>query len=87
MGRENLRVRGKRGCFTHEREIERGWGGGGSCVKEKRKMFYTSFRSKTFCAWEGFFFNFIYLFFYSLTIKYFTADRILHPNKHGKMCK
>ena len=35
----------------------------------------------------GIFFNFIYLFFYSLTIKYFTADRILHPNKHGKMCK
>ena len=63
MGRENLRVRGKRGCFTHEREIERGWGGGGSCVKEKRKMFYTSFRSKTFYAWEGFFFFFFFLQF------------------------
>ena len=49
-------------------------------MKEKCKMFYTSFRSKTFYAWEGF-------FFYSLTIKYFTIDRILHPDKHGKMCK
>ena len=35
----------------------------------------------------GIFFNFIYLFFYSLTIKYFTIDRILHLDKHGKMCK
>ena len=66
MGRENLRVRGKRGCFTHEREIEKGWGGGGeSCVKEKRKMFYTSFRSKTFYAWEGFF---LILFIYFFTV-------------------
>ena len=68
MGRENLRVRGKRGCFTHEREIEsreRRGGGGESCVREKRKMFYTSFRSKTFYAWEGFFLQFDYKIFYS----------------------
>ena len=59
MGRENLRVRGMRGCFTHKREIEsrEREGGGGSCVKEKRKMFYTLFRSKTFYAWEEFFFT------------------------------
>ena len=63
MERENLRVRGKRGCFTHEREIERG--GGESCVKEKHKMFYTSFRSKTFYAWEGFF---LILFIYFFTV-------------------
>ena len=65
MGRENLRVRGKRGCFTHEREIERG-GGGESCVKEKRKMFYTSFRSKTFYAWEGFFFLIFLIYFFTV---------------------
>ena len=25
--------------------------------------------------------------FYSLTIKYFIVNQILHLNKHGKMCK
>ena len=35
VGRENLRVRGKRGCFTHEREIEKGGGGVGElCERE-----------------------------------------------------
>ena len=43
MGRENLRVRGKMGCYAREREERERERRGGreSCVKEKCKMFYT----------------------------------------------
>ena len=34
VGRENLRVRGKMGCYTWERERERERGGGELCERE-----------------------------------------------------